>query len=204
MRAFTVAAWAFHLGADRIVLLQELNEALELKTLTPGSLAFQDGEPKPGFDLANSPVKIESLDLRGKTIFQRTTSGTRGALAAAKFDPLVCASFATAKATATYLRSVPPAGVAFIITGENGRAVEDIACAEYIAALTEDSSVAAAPFLEAARASRAAMELREAVAKGYSGVHDDDVERCLEPDRFDFVMRARFEDGLLTLRRNAV
>ena len=67
MRAFTVTAWAFHLGAERIVLLRELDEALALKARTPGSLAFQDGAPLPGFDLANSPVQIERLDLRGRS-----------------------------------------------------------------------------------------------------------------------------------------
>jgi phosphosulfolactate phosphohydrolase-like enzyme len=39
MGAFTVTAWAFPLRADRIVLLRELNEALELKPQTPESLA---------------------------------------------------------------------------------------------------------------------------------------------------------------------
>ena len=40
LRAFTVTAWAFHLGAERIVLLRGLDEALALKARTPGALAF--------------------------------------------------------------------------------------------------------------------------------------------------------------------
>ena len=203
MRAFTVAAWAFHLGASRIVLVRELDEALALKRRTPGSLAFQDGRPLPGFDLANSPVRIEHLDLVGRTIYQRTSAGTKGALAASRCVPLLCTGFASANATAAFLRRECTRDCSFVITGEGGRATEDIACAEYIAERVRDPYVSALPFVEVARTSRAAAKLHEAAAKGYEGVHPDDVERCLEVGRFDFVMSAGLEDGALTLRRSA-
>src|SRR5215213_7695499 len=45
IRAFTTAAWAFELGAERIVLVQGIEEALELKGRLPGSLAMKDDEP---------------------------------------------------------------------------------------------------------------------------------------------------------------
>jgi 2-phosphosulfolactate phosphatase len=203
MRAFTTAAWAFHLGAERIVLLRHLEEALELKSRTPGSLAFQDGALQAGFDLANSPVQIQHLDLVGRTVFQRTSAGTQGALAASGCEPLICTGFATADATAAHLRLTQPDHLAFVITGEDGRAAEDVACAEYIAASIAAPAVSAAPYREAARNSRAAKSLHEAAEKGYAGVHRDDVERCLEVGRFDFVMHARREAGLLTLRPSA-
>lgn len=200
MRAFTVAAWAFHLGAERIVLLRELEEALALKARTPGALAFQDGEPLPGFDLANSPVRIERLALHGRTVYQRTTAGTQGANAAAHCQPLLCTGFATARATAQYLRQRPQVAWHFVPTGDAGQASEDIACAQYIAALVADASTPSAPFLEMARRSRAARELQSAAERGHGGVDRGDVARCLEADRFDFAMPASVEDGLLTLR----
>ena len=49
MRAYTVAAWALHLGAARMILVKELEEALELKSRFPGSLALKDGAPAEGF-----------------------------------------------------------------------------------------------------------------------------------------------------------
>lgn len=61
MRAFTVAAWAFHRGAERIVFAETLDEALELKARHPGWLAFQDGPVVPGFDLANSPAQLRAV-----------------------------------------------------------------------------------------------------------------------------------------------
>jgi 2-phosphosulfolactate phosphatase len=201
MRAFTVAAWAFHLGASRIVLLRDLAEALRLKAGTRGALAFQDGEPLPGFDLANSPVRIEQLELRGRTVFQRTTSGTQAALAAAHCQPLLCAAFATARATAAYLRARREVQWHAVISGEAGRAAEDIACAEYLQALLDRPVVSSRPFLQKARAAPAARELQAAAGRGHPGVDRGDVARCLEADRFDFVMAGGVEDGLLTLRR---
>ena len=201
LRAFTVTAWAFHLGAERIVLLRRLDEALALKARTAGALAFQDGDPLPGFDLANSPVRIEQLELRGRTVFQRTTAGTQGANAAAHCRPLLCTGFATARATAAYLRARPQLVWHFVPTGDGGEAVEDIACAEYIQALVADAAAPAGPFLEKARASRAASDLAAVAARGHGGVDAGDVGRCLQADGFDFAMIASVEDGLLTLRR---
>jgi 2-phosphosulfolactate phosphatase len=201
LRAFTVTAWAFHLGAERIVLLRELHEALRLKAASPGSFAFQDAEPLPGFDLANSPVRIERLALRGCTIFQRTTAGTQGANAAAHCRPLLCTGFATARATAAYLRARTDVDWHFVPTGDAGMAVEDIACAQYIQALIHDAATSSQPFIERARGSRAACDLATAARDGHAGVDRGDVERCLAADRFDFVMCADLESGLLTLRR---
>jgi len=53
VRAFTTTAWAFHLGAERIVLTDDLAEALKLKAQLPGSLALKDGEPAQGFQRAH-------------------------------------------------------------------------------------------------------------------------------------------------------
>ncbi|WP_330461367.1 2-phosphosulfolactate phosphatase [Streptomyces sp. NBC_00820] len=135
MRAFTVAAWAFRGGAEKIVFAGTQEEALELKARHRDWLAFQDGPPVPGFDLANSPALLRSLDVRGRTVVQKTTAGTAGALAVAEARLLLCASFAVAGATAEVLRRARPERVTFVVTGDGGRAEEDLACAQYIAAL---------------------------------------------------------------------
>src|SRR5262245_11377678 len=44
-------------GAETIVLLDDLDEALALKAADPGSLAFRDGPLTIGFELANSLVR---------------------------------------------------------------------------------------------------------------------------------------------------
>ena len=89
MRAFTVAAWAFGQGAENIVLAESLDEALALKALHPDWVALKDGPPAPGFDAVNSPGLLRSLDLTGRTVVQKTTAGTVGALAYLASDGLV-------------------------------------------------------------------------------------------------------------------
>jgi 2-phosphosulfolactate phosphatase len=204
LRAFTVAARAFASGAEKIVFAETLDEALDLKARHPGRLAFQDGAPLPGFDLANSPGHLRSLDVRGRTIVQKTTAGTVGALAVADAELLLCASFVVAKSTASLLRKRQSDEVTFVITGHGGRAEEDLACAEYIAETATASAVDPAPFVERARNSAAARNLADGVRCGYRGIHADDVELCLEADAFPFAMMATREDDHVVLRPVAV
>lgn len=201
LRAYTTAAWAFHLGVERIVLSDDVDEALKLKASIPGALALKDSKPVQGFELSNSPILLQSAgDLRGRTLVQRTTHGTVGAVAARAAEHLYCAAFVNAAATATALRAAGTAKVYYVLTGAGGAEEEDRACAEYIAALVDDPAADAAPYLERAAESPTAATLLRRVGAGAWGVHQRDVEACLEADRFDFVMMARDEGGLLTLR----
>jgi 2-phosphosulfolactate phosphatase len=143
LRAYTTAAWAFALGAERIVLTDDVDEALVLKALVPRALAMKDSHPLPGFELSNSPVELQTHDLHGRTIVQRTTHGTVGAVAAKQAERLYCASFLTAAATADAILRTGAEGAYFVVTGEGGAAEEDLACAEYIAALVEQASLGA-------------------------------------------------------------
>ncbi|MEU3555749.1 2-phosphosulfolactate phosphatase [Streptomyces fragilis] len=197
MRAFTTAAWAFHRGADRIVLAADGKEALELKADHPGWLALKDGAPAPGFDLVNSPGALRESDLTGRTVIQTTTAGTVGALAVAGADLALCAGFAVAGATARALADHGADAVTFVATGEDGRAEEDLACAAYLDRLLAEGRVDPAPYLRRARTSRAADDLR---GGRRGGAHPDDVELCLEVDRFDFAMALGAMDGLTVLR----
>lgn len=201
MRAFTVAAWAFGQGAEKIVLAESLDEALALKADRPKWAALKDGPPAPGFDLVNSPGLLRSADLGGRTVVQKTTAGTVGALAVRDASLVLCAGFVVAEATARLVRTRGGDGVTFVVTGEDGRAEEDLACAQYIARRASGSETDAAEFLGRAARSRAATELAEGVRQG---VHPDDVELCLELDRFPFAMVAALEDSLMVLRPRAV
>lgn len=205
MRAFTVAAWAFGQGAEKIVLAESLDEALALKARHPDWVALKDGPSAPGFDAVNSPGLLRSIDLAGRTVVQKTTAGTVGALAVKEAPLVLCASFVVAEATARLLRTRESDSVTFVVTGEGGQADEDLACAQYIARRTAGAGAGtgtdAAEFLRRAAASRAAAELAEGVRQG---VHPDDVARCLELDRFPFAMVATSEGPLMVLRPCAV
>ncbi|MGW6535156.1 2-phosphosulfolactate phosphatase [Streptomyces sp. NPDC055051] len=197
MRACTVAAWAFARGAEKIVLAASLEEALALRSHHPEWVALKDGAPAPGFGLVNSPGLLRSADLIGRTVVQKTTAGTVGALAVKDADLVLCAGFVVAEATARVLRERGSGSVTFVVTGEDGRADEDLACAEYIAGRTVEPGTDAAAFLRRAAASRAAVELATGVREG---AHPDDVALCLELDRFPFAMVAALEGSLMVLR----
>lgn len=201
MRAFTVAAWAFSRGVERIVLASTESEALALKESHSGWLALKDGAPAAGFDAVNSPGLLRSRDFAGRTLVQKTTAGTVGALAVANAPLVLCASFVVAGPTARFLRTADSGPVTFVVTGEDGRADEDLACAEYIGHSMAAVEVDAAPYLHRARTSRAAADLAAGLRSGY---HPDDVDLCLEIDRFPFAMVARQEESLTVLRPVAV
>lgn len=195
LRAFTTAAWALHLGAVEVELVGDLDEALAIKAAVPGTIAVCDGRPKEGFDLFNSPVQLQDLRVAGRRVVQRTTNGTQGVVAARDAELLLCASFVVAAATARRIRSAASEHVTFVVTGGD----EDLACAEHIAAL-----VSGAPpppdALERARRCSAAEDLRSGPARGHVGTHPDDVEACLELDRFDLVLEVHRLDGRLVLQ----
>ncbi|MFG2601889.1 2-phosphosulfolactate phosphatase [Streptomyces sp. NPDC048462] len=201
MRAFTVAAWAFARGAEKIVLAESLDEALALKACHPDWVTLKDGATAPGFDMVNSPGLLRSADLVGRTVVQKTTAGTVGALAVKEASLVLCAGFVVAEATARLLRARGCAGVTFVVTGEEGRAEEDLACAQYIARRVTGAATEAADYLGRAGESRAAAELATGARQG---AHPDDVALCLELDRFPFAMVATWQDSLMALRPCAV
>ncbi|MET7473793.1 2-phosphosulfolactate phosphatase [Streptomyces sp. NPDC005648] len=204
LRAFTTASWAFAGGADRILLAASLEEARELKARRPELITLKDGPPAPGFDLVNSPALLRSHDLTGRVLAQKTTNGTVGAHAAGTAPLLLCAAFTVAAATAAVLRAERVDQVTFVVTGRDGRAEEDLACAEYIAELAAGRTTSAAPYLRRAARSKAAADIAEGVRRGHEGVHPEDVPLCLEADRFPFAMAVTPEDGHMTLRRRPV
>lgn len=197
MRAYTVAAWAFARGAEKIVLAESLDDALALKASHPDWVALKDGAPAPGFDAVNSPGLLRSAYLGGRTVIQKTTAGTVGALAVKEASLVLCAGFVVAEATAGLLRQRGCEDVTFVVTGEDGRAEEDLACAQYIAGRVTGSGADATAFVRRAAESRAATELTDGIREG---AHRDDVTLCLEVDRFPFAMVATLEDSLMILR----
>jgi 2-phosphosulfolactate phosphatase len=85
------------------------------------------------------------------------------------------------------LRTRGSDSVTVVVTGDDGQADEDLACAQYIARRAAEAEADAAEFVRRAPESRAAAELAEGVRQG---VHPDDVALCLEVDRFPFAMVA--------------
>lgn len=107
MRAATVEAYAFGQGAEYIIPIATKEEAFTLKKENPEYLLMGEigGYKIEGFDFGNSPSEIAKIDLTGKTLVHRTSSGTRGLVAATSAHELIFGSFVTCSAIVKYIRA---------------------------------------------------------------------------------------------------
>jgi 2-phosphosulfolactate phosphatase len=198
-RAFTTAAFALDAGADRVVLAADVDEARSLAASIAGSvLAGEVGGARPnGFDLGNSPAEVLRLGpFDGTTMVLRTSAGTRALLAArgAGAAPLVAGSLVVASATAASLIGEPE--VTLVVSGWNGveEAEEDEACADLLSLLLEGGQADPSPVRNRAAAGDGARRL---VASSWAD--PDDLELCLDIDRFDFSMPTIADGDLVVL-----
>jgi 2-phosphosulfolactate phosphatase len=195
-RAFSSAAYAFAAGARQIYLAGSVQEALQLKRINPGWLAMGevDGLPVDGFDLWNSPAQVSKDDLSGKTLILRTTAGTQGMLRCGNARHLLAGSFVIAKATVKLIQRLAPQRVSFIITGTRDSAggEEDIACADYMTALLRHEPVNLEEHIQKARKWDPA---RISQDPSMIELLREDLECCLQVDRFDFSMQVFRRDG---------
>lgn len=204
LRAFTTAAYALAGGVDRILLVDSVDEALQLKTRHPGSLAVgEDGGRRPeGFDLPNSPVEVNHADIAGRTLIQRTSAGTRGVVAARSATRLWCASLVCASATARAVSASDLGEPTYVITGRfpdrpDDQADDDQLTAETIERARLGLDVQAD---EVAVTIASSDEAARTLALGPPHVHPDDVAYATRVDRFDFAMEVHRRNGCLELR----
>lgn len=199
-RAFTACAFALAGGIDRIVLATELDEARRIASGIPEALLGGEdlGRKPDDFDVGNSPGELLAIgELDGRTLVHRTSAGTRCACAAldAGADPLWAASLVVAGAT---LRAVGAHPVVTVVpSGRFGteEAPEDDAVVDYFAAASAGTLDTGAIVAAVAPTDRA----RELATAPW--VHPDDLELCLDVDRFDFAMEVMRRGQLVELRR---
>ena len=135
-RAYTTAAVAFQRGAEKIILTASVDEALDLRTRGLGDYCMgeQDSIMPPEFDFGNSPYALSQADVRGKTLIQSTSAGTKGANAALNADRVYVAALVNAAATARAVRADEPERISIVAMGSAGvlRPDEDEQCALYL------------------------------------------------------------------------
>ena len=200
-RAYTTAAAAFLQGAEKIILVAEVNEALQLRAGGAGALCVGEvgGKRPPGFDVGNSPHEVSQLDLNGKTLIQSTRAGTVGAATAGGANRLFVASLTVAAATARTIARQRPEQVSIVAMGAGGRrrTDEDEQCALYLRNLLEGRQ----PDPQAVRSL--------VLSGGESGKFDDpeqpwnhpeDRDWALRIDACDFAIAVEREAGLLVAR----
>ena len=196
IRAFTVAAYAFAGGAQRLWLVRTTDEAFALRRQEPQALLAGEigGRLIPGFDLNNSPSLMAVTDVRGRTIIQRTGAGTQGAAGANNATHLLICSLANAWATAAYARKLAETTGGLVtllptqIPGEGHQAVaEDVVCADYLEALLREQENARAQLDDALVIMEKAGRF-DFMKQGDVDFPFEDITLIKGVDRFDFVM----------------
>ncbi len=201
-RAFTTAAVALARGAQQIIMVPGIEEALRLRDQRVGEVCVGEvnGIKPEGFDFGNSPHEMMQASLRDKVVIQSTRAGTTGVAAAEQAQAVYAGSFVVAEATAQAIIRDSPEQVTIVAMGWNARVRtdEDELCALYLRNLIQGRR----PDPEAVR--RLVLAGGEAAKFGdpqQPHFHREDLEIALEINKYDFAIRVVEEDGFLVARR---
>ena len=189
-RAFTTAAFVVANGAETILPVGSVEEALTLRRNHPGWLIMGEvhGHKVPGFDYGNSPDEVSGIDFRGKTVIQRTSSGVQGILAASGADEIILGSFVLAEATVEYIKRRNPDVVSIVAMGWEGdyEAIEDELCAEYLEARLRGEHP---DFLKIARRIKDDPQGAKFFDKSQTTFREGDFHAAMSLDKFTFALK---------------
>jgi 2-phosphosulfolactate phosphatase len=159
-----------------------------------------NGLPADGFDFGNSPAALVDVDLAGRHLIQRTSTGTQGVVRSTQADQLLTSSFCCAQATVDYINGLAPEKVTFVIAGlrPDGYGDEDMACADYLEAHLKEEKVDVADYLRRVQESTTSRRLFANPDK--PRFRWEDIECCIDVDRFDFAMIVERLDGRLIMK----
>ena len=196
LRAFTTAAVAFANGANRIILVGTVEEALSLRERGLGQICMGEmrGRATPEFDFGNSQFELLRADLRDKTIIQRTSAGTQGIVAAPLAERLYAASLVTASATARAMAAGASKRVTLVAMGKEtiARTDEDELCALHLRNLLEGRQGDAQAVRQLILAGGEAVGFRDLK---HPHLLPGDLDIALDVDRYDFAIRVDVENG---------
>jgi 2-phosphosulfolactate phosphatase len=189
-RAFSTACYLAAAGASRIIPVEQVEEAFQMKAMLPEAILLGERSEKKveGFDYGNSPTHIFSNDFTGKTIIMTTSSGTKGLMNASGASEILTGSFVNAGAIVRYLQKTGPAWVSLVCMGYEGDrpTQEDTFLAEYV----RDRILGLNPdfdrMKEILRTGDGA-RLLDPANSTWSPARD--FELCLDLDRFNFNLR---------------
>jgi len=189
-RAFSTACYVFAAGAEKIIPVEHVEEAFNLKkTLNNVVMLGERNERKvPGFDFGNSPTHIMNQNFIGKTIIMTTSSGTQGIANATLADEIITGSFVNAEAIINYIRQKNPTQLSLVCMGYEGRypTQEDTFFAEYLRNKLLNQETNFEKIKQILRTGDGARLLDPANDEWSPA---SDFELCLDPDRFDFVLK---------------
>lgn len=123
LRATTTALFALSSGAERVVPLLGIDEALRRRTDDDILGGERGGVRIDGFDLGNSPESYSPQVVAGKTVLFTTTNGTVAMHAARFAEPIFLACFMNAAAVVETLSRFDR--ISIICAGTDGEPTEE-------------------------------------------------------------------------------
>lgn len=189
-RAFSVEAYCFAGGAEKIIPVGDSAIAYRLKKENPDMILAGErfGKILPGFDVGNSPAQLSGIDLEGKTVIHTTSAGTQGIANAKNASEILGASLVNAKATAKYIKESREKNISLVCMGYAGEypTDEDTLCAEYIKSLLDSTPIDLEARIEKLKLTDGAKFFDKAQNDVFP---EKDFFMCTEYNKFNFAMR---------------
>lgn len=191
-RAASVASYALEKGVKYIIPVTTVEEALALKTNDPNLVLIGEvqGIKIKGFDFGNSPHELINQNLFEKIVVHRTSAGTQGLVNANRADICIFGSFPTVSAIARYIKQENPKRVS--IVAMDGKDSEDNVFAEYLKGTLLNKNVNKEQVQNYLKNHEASARFLDPTLKEFP---IEDINYCLDIDRFDFVCLAKKQDS---------
>lgn len=195
-RAFSLEAYLFAKGAERVIPVGDVELAYRLKRENPQYVLAGErhGKILDGFDMGNSPSQLLSIDVSGKTVVHTTSAGTQGIANATAADEILGCGLVNARATAEYIRKSGADEVSLVCMGLEAIAPteEDTLCAVYIKNLLEGRPTNLKEEIESLKHTSGAKFFDPAQREVFP---HDDFAMCTDADCFDFVLKLEKNEG---------
>ena len=203
LRAFSTAVVAFQNGVEKIIMVEEVEQALAIQKngFADISMGEVEGKKPDGFDFGNSPFQLSNANIRGATLVQSTRAGTTGVERASKAgaSTIFAASLMNASATSDLVKSLKCEPVTIFAMGAWGttRSDEDEQCALYIRNLLQDRQPDPQSVINLVRVGEEAQKYGDSNQPQY---HPKDLDIALNIDSANFAIRIEETDGLLVAK----
>lgn len=189
-RAFSLEAYLFSEGVEKIIPIGSVDDARKLKNDNPEYILAGErhGKILEGFDTGNAPSLIHLLDLEGKIVVHTTSAGTQGIANAQNASEILGCGLVNARATAEYIRKSGAEVVSLVCMGLEALAPteEDTLCARYIKSLLLDEQIDMKSEIESLKFTSGAKFFDKAQNDVFP---ERDFYMCTDLDKFSFVMR---------------
>ena len=203
LRAFSTAVVAFEHGVEKIIMVEEVEQALDIQKngLADISMGEVDGIKPDAFNFGNSPFELSNSQIQGAILVQSTRAGTTGVERASKAgaSTIFAASLMNASATSDLVKSLKCESVTIFAMGAWGttRSDEDEQCALYIRNLLQDRQPDPQSVINLVRAGEEAQKYGDSSQPQY---HPKDLDIALNIDSANFAIRIEETDGLLVAK----